>query len=142
MFHENSPLQVIHLVLQTDGEQTVRLYRFLGTFSIQIPYDDVLRTLYLVVDAGHRKATLFANLDTVAFYQLGIDQNKQFVPRFGDIDDDNPQVNIDLRRCKSDAWSFIHCLRHIARQTAYAVVNLFDLRRDSFQSWIGITQYR
>lgn len=82
MLDENSPLKMIHFVLQADGEQAVGGNRLLLAIRIEVAHDDMLRPLDLVVDARHRQAALFANLDAVALDQFGIDQHQELITGF------------------------------------------------------------
>ena len=82
MLNKNPSLQVIHFVLQTDGQQAVGLYRLGLSVQVQKAHDNVFGSLDLVVDTRHRETAFLADLRPIAFDQLRIDQNQQLIARF------------------------------------------------------------
>jgi hypothetical protein len=67
---KHSPLQMVDLVLQAYRQQTGRLNGLLLAFQIQVTDDDVFGTLNLVVNPGHRQASLLADLQAILLDDL------------------------------------------------------------------------
>ena len=105
--------------------------------EIEIAHQDTLGALDLVVDAGNRKTALLTFLQPVALQQFRVDQYQQLITGFGDIDDDQLQMHIDLRSRQTDARRFVHGFRHVLRQLANTRINAFHFGGNFFQTGIG-----
>jgi hypothetical protein len=59
MLDEDLALEVIHLVLDADGEQTLRFQRERVSILVEGPHLDALGALDQLVDPRHRETALF-----------------------------------------------------------------------------------
>jgi hypothetical protein len=94
----------------------------------------------LFEDPGHRQAALLALLLPLKVVDPRIDQGKQLVPAFRNVDDDDLLVHIDLGCGQADARRLVHRLGHVGDQTPDRIVNLAHRRRNLLQARIGKTQ--
>ena len=58
----------------------------------------------------------------------------------GDVDDDDPLVNVHLGRRQADAFGLVHRLGHVVDQAANALVDLRDRAGDGLQPWVGVAK--
>ncbi len=53
MLDENAAIEVIHLVLQTDGKQAIRLDALLQPILVELANGHMLGAFHLVIDSRH-----------------------------------------------------------------------------------------
>jgi len=133
---KDTSLQVIHLMLNTDGEQSFGLQLERGAFTIEGPYRNTLRTLNRVIDARNRQTPFLEIGRSTPGGDFRIDQHKEFIPRFGYVDHDHLLVDVDLRRGKTYARSGIHGFRHISDQDSNRIGHESDGLRKCVQALI------
>ena len=142
IFHENPPLEMIHLMLNADREQSFRIQLERTTFPVQSSDSDALSPLNLVIDARHRKATLLELRRAALGNDLRIDQHEELITRLRDVDHDDSLVHVQLRGGQADAGSRVHGLRQIADERPDLFGNFADRLGDVVQSIVGVLQNR
>jgi hypothetical protein len=113
---------------------------FAPALRVEVADGHVFGALDLVVNARHREAAFFAHLQPVAFDQFRIDQNQQLIACLRNVDDDDAQMHIDLRRRQPDARCLVHRLGHVGRQRRMLSSNFSTAFCDFFQARIGIAE--
>ena len=140
MIDEQHALQMVHLVLQAVGKQSVGFQRLLLAVTVLIFGADARRALYIFPDVGHRQA---AFLEGCQFFRRpqdrGIDEGARIplAVLLVEIHDDDALGDADLHGGQPDAVGLVHGLQHIVDQTADFAVNLGDFARHRFQAGIG-----
>src|SRR6185312_15081805 len=139
---EELAVEMIHLVLQADREHSLEVA--LEPLAMAILGTDAhLRgALDLVEDAGDRQAPLLALRRALAAQDLGIHEHERLVVLLGDIDDEQPAADIDLRRREPDAGCGIHGLEHVVDQAPERLVECGDGEGALAQARVGVFEYR
>ena len=140
MIDEDLAIQMVQFMLDAHGEQALGNQGLMLALAILKVDGHPLGAFDLFVDPGYRQATLLAFLLTLKVIDARIDQGKQFVPAFRNVDDDDLLVNIDLCCRQADAWSLVHGFGHVGNQPADRIIYLGHRRRNLLQARIGKTQ--
>jgi len=131
VFDENLALEVIHLVLDANGDQTIGFDLERLAVSVESAYPYPFGSLNFIVDSGDGETTFFQTRSAPMLYDFGIDEHLQLVVRGGDIDDDHLLVDVDLGCRKSDARRGVHRFCHILNERPDRSIDLGD-RRSNF----------
>jgi hypothetical protein len=126
--------------------------RELGSFGLAVPESlianvtranaNALGARHVVVDARHREAAFLARREPVAREDLGVDEDLAPVLVLRDVDDDEPEVPVDLRRREPDARGRIHRLEQVVDALFQRGVEHGDRSRLGAQPRIGIFEDR
>ena len=137
---EKLAFEMIHLMLDADGEQPIRIHFEARAVAPQCAYSNIRCARQLVVDAGQRQAALFAGTGTFLLQQLWIDQYQRLIARLAHIEHDQSFVYVDLSGGETDALGRVHGLEQIVRQLTQCVINHRHRCGLLPQPWIGILQ--
>jgi len=138
---EDSTQQMVHFVLDADREGALggKLKRLAAL---------VLRANGYLGGAGHfvvvprnRETALLGFQFAFAGNDLRVDEHLEIVSRFGDIDDDDALVDVDLRRRQPDARRRVHRLSHVADELLDIRRDGRNGRRDLLEPRIGVFEY-
>jgi hypothetical protein len=115
--HEYTALEVVHLVLQADGQEATCLEVEELAVGILGPAPNVLETRHAFVDTGDRETTLFERRFSGALEDFRIDEHHQLVVPVRDVGHEHAEMHIDLRRGESDARCVVHGVGHVGDQS-------------------------
>src|SRR5450759_5297767 len=87
VFDEHPALQVVHLVLDANGEHALGVHGKSPAVQPQRAHGDTLGARDSLVTAGQRQASLFAIGHAAGGEDFRIDQRQKFIARFRCIDD-------------------------------------------------------
>src|SRR5262245_12045851 len=99
---EHLALQVIHLMLNANGDQALRLQRKGIAVRVMGADLDALGARDQLVDAGQREAALLDVGHSDRLDDLGIDQHHEGIASLGHVHDDDLLVDVHLGRGKTD----------------------------------------
>src|SRR5690606_18296995 len=141
VFDKHLAHEVVHFVLDADRQKPVGV-EFVGfAVFIQRTYADAGGTFNFVVDARDRQTAFLVNLKVVAFPDdLRVDEHAQVIALFGDIDNDNAFMDINLSGSQPHTRRVIHGLGHVTIQLADAVIDLADGFGHLEQAWVRISK--
>jgi len=132
--------QVIQFVLDAHCQQPLGLEFERLAVAIERAHGDALGALDLVENAGHRQAAFLAFFASGLRDDFGVDEHAQLVMGFGNVDDNDAFVNVDLGGGQTDAVRGVHGLRHVVDQLADARIHRLHRLGDGVQARIGVMQ--
>ena len=89
---------MITFVLHTDSQDSFKSLIGLVAVPIQGFYPDAFGASHQFIESRHGKAAFLCFKAVTNEGQLGIDESVRLVPVFGDIQNDDAAVDVDLRR--------------------------------------------
>jgi hypothetical protein len=110
---EELAVEMVHLVLQADGQHAVELALDDGAAGVLVAHAHALGAWHVVIDAGHRQAAFLAGRLAAELEDLGVDEDLAPVLVLGHVDDHQALVPVDLRGRKADARGGIHGLEEV-----------------------------
>jgi hypothetical protein len=140
MIQKQNAFQMIHLMLQAGGEQSIRFQCLRLAVAIEIFGADLRGPFHIVPDVGNGKA---AFLERRHFFRrpddLRIDEDHglALALRLRDVHHQHPFGNAHLDGGEPDAVCLIHGFDQVVGQPAHLVIDLFDGLGDGFQARIG-----
>ena len=134
---EQLAVEVIHFVLQANGQNAVELTLEDDAVTILRPHTDALRTLDRIEDAGDRQAALFHRANLAAPEDLRIDEHERLAAIVAHVHDDELPVHVDLGGGEADAGRRVHGLEHVVHQPQQGGVKHRDRLGAGAQTWIG-----
>lgn len=128
-------------MLDTHGEQPVAI-QFEGfAFFVQRTHAHFFGPFDIVVNARHRKATLFVDhLLVTRPDDLGVDEGVQFVVRIRYVNDDDPLMHVHLGGRETHAGRGVHGFGHIGHEPADAVVDHLHRLRNLVQPFVRVIE--
>ena len=142
MIDKDFAIQMIDLVLNTDRQQATGFQHLFLAVQVLIAHTHIGRTINLIVDPRHRQAAFFIGLHTRCHLNHRIDKNLQIALILGNVDHHHALMHIDLRCRQTNAWRFVHGLRHIFRQSAQGGIKHRHRLGHGTQTLIGKSQNR
>ena len=140
MIEEQHTVQMVHLVLQADGEKPVGLQRLLRAMLVEIFGLDGFGAFHIVPDFGHRQAALFHHFGLVRGPgDDGIDEDARVLASVAlvDIHHQHALGHADLDGGQADAVGVIHGLDHVGDQRADFRIDRRDRLGHRFEARIG-----
>jgi DNA recombination protein RmuC len=140
MVDKQLAVQMIDLVLQTDGKHAVGFLGLGVAVAIEIVANDPGRPLDLFPDVGHRQAAFLVNDGFLGRPgQRGIDEGTGIAIAVFliDVHDDDAFGHPNLHRGQPDAVGLVHSLQHVVDQPADTAVDLVDFGGNGFQFGVG-----
>ena len=157
MVDKENALQMVHLVLETDGEEAVQLFLMRLALLVEPAGANTVRAVDLGVLIGNGKAALAIGLERVGRPDdLRIDEDAgianglaALLLRFLQVDDEDALRHADLDGGEADAGRGIHGVEHIGDELAQIVVhglhrpgNLPEQRVGSLDAWASVPSSR
>src|SRR5690606_29241341 len=142
IIHEQPAVEVVDLVLDTGGEQTIRFQFEALAIAVQRCHPYRAGARYRLIEAGYGKTALVILAEGVVYnLNLGVDEHQWGVLLLRNIDNNQLFVNIHLGGGKPDARCGIHGFEHVVDGLPQRVIDLRDRRRLASQSQIGKFEY-
>src|SRR5882672_145948 len=138
---EELAVQVIHLVLDADGQQTFRLELERLAGPVERAHLDLGGAVDVVVELRHRQAPFLGVGRALGAHDFGVDQAKRLLVLGPEVADKDSLVNIDLRRGKADAGCGIHRLEHVRDQPLDLGIDFCDGVGADSEARVRILQY-
>ena len=113
MFDENFSLEVIHFVLDANGEQPVGIELKRFALSVQCPHRDVLSTFHFFKNTRYRQTAFLAVRGATAGDYFRVDEDLKLVVRLRNVDNNDALMDVDLGSCQADSRRGVHGIRHI-----------------------------
>src|SRR6185437_3396677 len=110
---EELAVEVIHLVLDADGENLLAVPLEEVAVAVLGTDTDPRGALHLLEIAGNGKAALLRGDLALPGQNLRVDEDQRIVVLGRDIDHQQALVHVDLRRGKANAGRGIHGLQHV-----------------------------
>ena len=140
ILNENFALQMIHLVLDANRKQPVRIDYAGDALVVERAHLDPGRASDEIKNARDRKASFLRFFFAARFENFRIDEHLQLAARIRDVDHNHPLVNIDLGRSQPDSGRRIHGVRHIPNELPYARVDPGNRGGYGVQPFVRVVQ--
>src|SRR3546814_8611023 len=138
MVDEENALQMIHLMLEADGEEAVQLFLMRLALFVEPTGADVVGAVDFGILIGDRETALAVGLESVGGPDnLRIDEDAGIADviaalllRLLQVDDEQTLRNGDLGRRQSAAGGGINVVENVRHQPAYTVIHHFHWHRN------------
>src|SRR5262249_35453158 len=119
---EELAFEVIHLVLDTHREHTLRVDLERLAVAIERMHANSGGALELGVDSRERQAPLLAGNPPLGRQDLRIDEHHRLIARLAHVEHQEPLVYVDLARRQPYTLGPIHGLKQIVHQAAQRLI--------------------
>ena len=156
MVDEEDPLEVVHFMLDADGEQAFAVDLLRLAVIVEELHPHARRALDVLIKVGNREAAFLARDHFVGgpgylgvhevhrlagredlFLRGFLEVFAVLVHRAGDVDDEDALGHADLDRGQADARCVVHGLEHVIHQRAQVVRDFLHGFGDLLEARVG-----
>ena len=139
---EQLAVQVIHLVLDADGQQAVGPQLLRLALAVEEAHGDLVGAVHVGEDAGHGQAAFLVHLFAGLVAQLRIDEDLGLVLFLADVDDHEALVHVHLAGGQADARRVVHGLEHVVEQALeFGRRHICGLHRHGLGAQAGVGEF-
>ena len=140
MVDEKHPVQMVDFMLQTIGQQAIRLNLLGLAIVIQKPRFDPGRAFNIVILIGHGQAAFIEDFFFIRYpdqFRIDVMAHLGRLPIMGQVHDDNTLIHANLGCRQTNAFGGIHGLHHVIHEFAQVIIHRLNRGGFDFQARIG-----